>query len=119
MPEKKEGLKIIVRGQPIPAKRVTGRTLWKAKAYSDYKEFLAWQMKLAWRPKCPLVEDICIKRVSFYREKNLRADIDNLLKGVMEALALSGYIANDRQVVRVCNMTVEHGSNDPRVEIEL
>jgi len=119
MEEKKDDLKIIVRGQPIPAKRVTGRTLWKAKAYADYKEFLAWQIKLQLRPKFPITEDITLKRVWFYRENNRRADIDNLLKCVMEAIALSGYIANDKQVTRVLDMGMEYKSLDPRVEIDL
>lgn len=115
----KGSIVITVLGQPIPAKRVTRHTLWTARAYSEYKETLAWHLKLHLKPKTPLFSDITIKRLSFYRKTNQRADIDNLLKSVMEALAMSGYIANDRQVTRVEEMTVEHGSNNPRIEIEL
>ena len=110
---------ITIKGQPIPAKRVTGRMLWRAKDYADYKEFLGWEIKRALRPKVAITTDITIKRLAFFRQTNRRADIDNLLKSVMEALALSGYIANDKQVVCVERMTMEHGCENPRVEIEL
>jgi len=117
-------MKLILPGQPIPAKRVTRHTLWMARDYCDFKERLAWDFKRkvkalgAW-PAAPITKDITIKRLAFYRETNRRADIDNLLKGVMEALALCEYIKNDKQVVRITDMTVEHGSIDPRIEIEL
>lgn len=110
---------IIIKGQPIPAKRVTRHTLWMAKAYSDYKDYVAWELKRILRPKQPIKNDITIKRLAFYRETNRRADIDNLLKAIMESLALCGYIANDKQVVCIEKMTVEHGSLDPRIELEL
>jgi Holliday junction resolvase RusA-like endonuclease len=112
-------IKIVVKGQPIPAKRVTARTLWKAKAYADYKEDLAWQFKKALKPIKAITEDITIKGLRFYRSGNRRADIDNLLKGVMESLALCGYIANDKQVVRIKDMEMFHGQEQPRIEIEL
>ena len=110
---------ITIKGQPIPAKRVTRHTLWMAKEYAEYKQFVAWQLRKYLHPKVAITEDITIKRLAFYRRTNRRADIDNLLKSIMEALALSGYIANDKQVVGVENMTVEHGSDNPRVEITL
>ena len=112
---------ITIKGQPIPAKRVTRHTLWtpQARLYADYKEVLAWELKRALKPYKPITSDITIKRLAFYRETNRRADIDNLLKTVLESLALSGYIANDRQVVQVEKLTMEHGCSDPRIEIEL
>lgn len=110
---------IVIKGQPIPAKRVTRATLWKARDYAEFKENLAWEMKSLLTFNEPLTEDITIKRLAFYRKGNRRADIDNLLKAVMEALALCGYIANDKQVVGITNMTMLHGSDDPRIEIEL
>lgn len=90
-----------------------------AKDYSDYKESLGWVIKSVLKPKTPITEDITIKRLSFFRSTNRRADIDNLLKCVMEAIAMSGYIANDKQIIKVTEMTMEHGSDDPRVEIQL
>jgi len=110
---------IVIKGQPIPAKRVTRHTLWMAQEYAAYKEFVSWELRKILRPKVAITDDIVIKRLAFYRKTNRRADIDNLLKSIMEALALSGYIANDKQVVGVENMTVEHGSDNPRVEITL
>lgn len=90
-----------------------------AREYAEYKEYVAWELRRILRPKKPITEDITIKRLAFYRQTNRRADIDNLLKAIMESLALCGYIANDKQVVRITDMTVEHGSLDPRVELEL
>ncbi len=110
---------IVVKGQPIPAKRVTKASLWRARDYSDYKESLAWEFKKALKPQAPIYQDITIKRLTFYRKSGLRADIDNLLKTVMESLALSGYIANDRQVVGVERMWMEHNCSEPRIELEL
>lgn len=111
---------MVIAGQPIPAMRVTGRTLWKGKAYADYKEMLAWEMRRRGIPKrWDASKDMVIKRVAFFREGRRRADIDNLLKGVMEALAAAGFVDNDRQVVGIERMSVEHGSLNPRVEIDL
>lgn len=108
-----------MEGQPIPAMRVTRFTLWKAKAYSDYKTALAWVIKTKLKPLKPITEDITIKSIAFYREGNRRADIDNLLKCVQDALQLSGYIKNDNQITEIEHLTVLHGCTDPRVEIEL
>ena len=108
---------ITIKGQPIPAKRVTRRMLWRAKDYADYKEFVAWQLK---RVKIkPIVDDCHIKRISFFRKGNRRADLDNLLKSIMEAFEMSGVVKNDRQIVSIKNLEMTHNSKNPRVEIEL
>lgn len=109
-------IQIVIPGQPIPAKRVTGRCLWRAKAYADYKEMVAWELK---KLRLGQIDGDCsIQRMTFYREKNRRADLDNLLKSIMEAFQMSGIVKNDSQVVFIKNLSVQYKSDKPRVEIE-
>lgn len=112
-------MKVVYLGQPIPAKRVTRNSLWRARAYAEYKEDFAWYLKSQLKPKKPITNDIAIEQITFYRKGKLRADIDNLLKTVMESLALSGYIANDKQVVAINRMKMVYESDNPRIEIIL
>lgn len=110
-------MEIIIKGQPIPAKRVTKRTLWKAKEYSDYKDYVALSLL---RLKIPqMLGDITIKRISFFRKDHRRPDIDNLLKAILDSMQLAQVFKNDRQVTKIKELSVEHGCDDPRVEIEL
>lgn len=110
-------IEIKVKGQPIPAKRVTGRCLWRAKAYAEWKEFLAWEIK---KLRLGQIDGDCsIQRIAFYRSGGRRADVDNLLKGVLEAFQASGLVKNDSQVTFIKNLSVSYQSDDPRVEISL
>lgn len=114
---------VIIKGQPIPAKRVTGRTLWKAKAYADYKEYVAWELKKQVKPSdlCRLeaTGTVSIESIRFYREKRRTADLDNLLKGILEAFQMSGLVANDAEITHIEHLSVHYNAEEPRVEITL
>lgn len=112
-----KNIKIIIYGQPIPAKRVTGRSLWRAKDYAEYKEYLAFS--IIKKRIAPYKGDCYINNISFYRKGNRRADIDNLLKGVLEAFQMSGLVKNDNQVVGIGGLSLYYNSDNPRVEITL
>ena len=108
-------MKIIFEGQPLPAPRVTKRSLYiRGKEYAVWKEALAWHLKKMLRPA---EEKVHIVSVKFYREGKRTADIDNLLKGVLEAFEMAGIVKNDSEIRSIGMMSVSYDSKKPRVEI--
>jgi len=106
-------LRIPIRAKPTPRPRV--RTLqggYYPAAYQSYKDELEWLIKLAWRdvggstltgPQQVSVEfstDSTLIEITptDTTRKGVRGDIDNLYKGVADALESVGVIENDRQI---------------------
>lgn len=55
----------------------------------------------------------------FYRERNHAGDVGNYLKGLCDALATAGVVANDRQIAGHDGSRLLVDSRIPRVEITL
>jgi len=106
-------LRIPLRAKPTPRPRV--RTLqggYYPAAYQSYKDELEWLIKKAWRdaggstltgPQQASVEfspdSILIEITPTDTARNgMRADLDNLFKGVGDALESVGVIENDSQI---------------------
>lgn len=111
-------MKIVINENPIPAKRMTGKTMWygQAKKYVEYKNRLAEELNLhllgnpkgstmvvteKWDKKTLPIVLLVELRVKFYRDSNRVSDIDNLLKMVMDMLQTAGVVKNDDQVRKV------------------
>lgn len=108
---------ITFNGEPIPAVRVTGKSLWtpRAKRYAAYKKALAEYIQAQSRErmsgKLALV-------ATYYRSTKRRCDIDNLLKSTMDALTLAGVIGDDSQIEAVFAVK-ELDKDSPRVVFRL
>lgn len=119
----------------MPAKRMTGKTMWygQAKDYVDYKHQLANELKLhllgtttggsmvvteKWdRKSLPTTATVKLE-ARFYRDSRRPSDVDNLLKMAMDFLQTAGVIYNDDQV-REVHATVEKPVEKGRFELEL
>lgn len=77
---------------PEPAKRVTARTLWKAKAYAAFKAAATLLIRSAARGR--KLDTPCSITTRIWAVSE-RADLDNLHKGGMDAAVLSGVIPDD------------------------
>lgn len=109
-------MKIEIKGQPLPKPRMTRRAWYFYKKYWDYLENCALQMEEQ-KIRGQFEEDIYCK-VYFYRKDKRRADIDNLLKTVLELLQKTCIIDNDNQVTEIYSK-VEYGSKNPRTIIQI
>lgn len=112
-------MKVTVNLNPMPAVRMTSAGMYKdpqAMAYVDYKNSLAQELKLHMmgevkggkvevndkldRKSLPTTRLVGLK-VKFARDTRRRADIDNMLKMLMDVLQTAGIIYNDDQVREV------------------
>ena len=55
----------------------------------------------------------------FYRATKGRVDLDNLLKAVLDAATEAGVWVDDSQVREFTHVSVELGSKEPRVELQV
>ena len=113
-------IRIPLRGKPKPRPRVTSHGTYMDKKYTDWKidvaEELAVQgikepsiegnLKLILRFGTDFI-DIQLLKIVEVRAKHVRADVDNLIGGVMDALQDAGIIVNDAQIVAVEAVTWE------------
>lgn len=81
-----------IPGHPEPAKRVTQRSLWRAKKYAAWKAMAAALIRSKSRGR--KLETPCVLTMWIYK-KDRRGDIDNFAKAVMDAIVLSGIISDD------------------------
>ena len=106
-------LRIPIRAKPTPRPQAKkGQRAYYPKAYQSYKDQLEWLIKQAWRdvggstltgPQQLTVEfdpdSILIELTpTTTARNNTRGDIDNLYKGVADALETAGVINNDHQI---------------------
>ena len=107
-------LRIPIRAKPTPRPQAKkGQKAYYPAAYQDYRTELEWLIKQAWLetgggpwlldsqsvtiefgPKDILIELLPAEST----RKGVRGDIDNLYKGVADALESVGVIENDRQI---------------------
>ncbi|MFG1260058.1 RusA family crossover junction endodeoxyribonuclease [Xanthobacter flavus] len=77
-------------------RNVPGKGRVKTKAYKDWRQDAAWQIKAQRPPR--FGETVAI---SIQVPRSVKADLDNLNKAVLDALQDAGVVANDRQCERV------------------
>ena len=101
------------RPKPKVRPRVTSKGTFMPKEYREWKDLVAEHLRIS--AKGSVFEgpvrlhltfdtdeiDMTIISVDKTRPKHVRADIDNLIGGVMDALELSGVVVNDKQVIEV------------------
>ncbi len=138
-------MRLIIPVTPMGAVRMTGRGKWvspAAKRYLDYKTAVAWEAKRQAKLEVPIREPIRIVEIVYimpipkggritYTENGRRRtrkvepgdyhtskpDIDNLFKGVTDAL--NGIIwEDDSQICEVGRQAKIYG-HEPRIEIEI
>lgn len=106
-----------VDGQPIPKARPR---LGKNGAYTPEKtkawEYVVSQNAAIHLTEFPFTEDVWLT-LEFYRKGKQRADLDNLIKSVMDALNNIMWL-DDKQVVRI-TASVSYGSKLPGVRINV
>lgn len=117
---------VIVVGQPLPMPRpfLSRRGGIKPdERVKEYKKLVARYAEQVWHhelqkanPDLPLKGD-CGLRLEFARETMVRADLDNLIKTVQDALLGIAYL-DDHQIVELAARKT-HGAKRPRVEITL
>lgn len=101
-------------GQPLPAPRPRlgrGHT-YNDPAYTAYKQGMAWAMKAALHGAKPS-RDLLTVKVIFYRQGQRKADVDNLIKGILDPG--NRLIWVDDSQVREVLARVQYGSVTPRL----
>lgn len=97
---------------PYPAKpkarpRVTSRGTYMPKAYTEWKKAVGMIMALRMKPLTGRVQVSMVFHSDHFtisvnkteKERHGRADLDNLIGGVLDALVDAGVIEDDRDVV--------------------
>lgn len=112
---------VVVTGQPLPMPRPRINRhggVGTPKAIRDYKRLVAQTATYVWRNEkaLPLKGEVGL-RLSFSRETKVRADLDNLIKTVQDALLGIAY-QDDHQIVEL-SARKTYGVTRPRVEIVL
>jgi len=116
-------IRIPLRGKPKPRPRVTSHGTYMDKDYMEWRENVVLELHQQLNPNFdqPPIKgslrliarfgsdfmDIQLLKVDEVRAKHVRADIDNLLGGIMDALQDAGVIVNDAQIVAVEAVTWE------------
>jgi crossover junction endodeoxyribonuclease RusA len=107
-------IKFSIDGQPIPKARPR---VSKKRAYTPART-AAWEDAVGWAARAAQVEpamgDVYVS-LQFWRKGKARADLDNLVKGVLDGLNGIAY-DDDKQVVSL-RATVEYGHEKPGVDV--
>jgi len=93
-------------GKAVPDNRrlIVGHGRFVAnKAYQDFKEGLAWEVKAQCKTKFRRVNLMISVELA-----NKRIDKQNLLKPICDAVELSGIIKNDREIDTIMLMPIVH-----------
>ncbi len=82
----------------VPTVRMTQRSKWseRAQTYIKNQSDLAWLFKEAYTGE-PIAYPVIISFAAGYSDNRLR-DLDNILKGICDALEKAGVVANDRWI---------------------
>lgn len=104
----------------LPKMRMTQGSKWSKSAsrYLAYQETLAWEMKKA-RMEMAVIDEPVIMRYEVYLPHRRLSDIDNLQKGIADALQMAGILANDNLIEGIIESYIYRGSNEGRVNVEL
>lgn len=132
MPRRSDGFWLPWTPMPAPRPRAGRGGVHNPQAYTDWKDNIAWDIKLRSRQSNGDFGDVPVEvNLMLYptaaalqiveadpndgrdtTRRRLKGDIDNYLKAYLDALQHSGVIVNDRQVVAV-RATL---SSDPDLE---
>ena len=96
---------LTIPGRPVPAVRMTQRSMYKSKQalrYLAYKHQVGWAAKAA-GVKDPSAKDIEVTAIAYLCPKLKDIDVDNLGKAYLDGLNKIAWI-DDKQVVK---LTVE------------
>jgi len=108
---------LTVKGNPIPAARMTQRSKWSKGA----RRSLAWQetVAYAWMEQTgnATLKGPVVIEMKFYRKTRHITDIDNLIKGTMDGIQYAGgFEKGDHQVWKI--QAEKHiDKENPRVEM--
>jgi len=109
-------LRIPIRPKPTPRPRAKkGQGAYYPKAYQSYKDELEWLVKQAWvEAGKPVTKEPYAVTIGVYKDRfdvilsncwrdrdGLRGDLDNIQKGVLDALQAVGLIDDDRNVHQI------------------
>jgi len=102
----------------LPVKPISVNALYKGKRYKseEYKNFeseLAYNLPLDARIG---LEGPLVLEATFYIT-NMRQDLDNLLKGLLDVLEHCGVYSNDKQIVAI--RATKEKAKEPRIKVKL
>jgi Holliday junction resolvase RusA-like endonuclease len=109
-----------VEGQPIPKARWRSGAggAYTPQATVNWANQVGWTAVSQWRPRDPVIEDVAVT-LTFFRRGRQRADLDNLVKNVWDALNGIVY-QDDRQIVRAVNEVLyDHEEPGVWITVEL
>lgn len=115
-----DGLEIVHEGDLIPKARprVAATGAYMPDGYRDYRDGLAWAMK-AVRKQIILTPPLHVDAV-VYRRNFRRADCDNMLGTVLDAMVVAGWVEGDHWVlIPEAEVRVKHDPERPRVEVRV
>ena len=101
--------------QPKQRPRVVGKRAYTPDRTRDYERLIAWYAGIA-HPDNPLSGDLWVT-CYFYRKGQRRADVDNLLKAVLDAC--NGILWHDDQQIVALTGLVQYGSKSGSVVVEV
>ena len=127
-------MRLVIPIEPMGAVRMTGRGKWvkpAAQRYIEYKIVVGWEAKRQARLEVPIQKPIRIRELVFVmpipksRTRQVkpgdfhtsRPDIDNLFKGVTDAL--NGIIWEDDSLICEIGRQLKIYGDPPRIEIEI
>lgn len=112
-------INIIVPGRPVPAVRMTQKSMHVnkyAKRYLQYKKQVGWIARSHMQGE-PIEGDAGVRLTLYIHGRN-HGDIDNLFKGVTDALNKIVY-KDDRQIKRMESKIIPCDKTNERAEVEV
>lgn len=112
-------IKIIVPGRPVPAVRMTQKSMFTnkyAKRYLDYKRHVGLIARRDYKGK-PIDEKVAVS-LSIYLCGGNQGDIDNYFKSITDSLNKIIY-KDDRQVAEADIRKIECEKDEERIEVEI
>lgn len=102
-------MRLVIPGRPVPASRprVTRGHAYYPKRYADWLDAASWQVRASAKPvDGPVRVELVFRRGSVEmtvlpgpaRPSGVTGDIDNLVKGCLDAAVRGGMLADDSQV---------------------
>lgn len=116
-------LTVTIPGAPVPASRprVTRNGTYNAPRYKQWLSDASWWLRAGAIDQLGAVpmwtEPVSVTLTFCGARKN--ADIDNLQKGVFDAMQQAGVIVDDKQVIRVAAWKVEGKPQSTTVTVEV
>lgn len=107
-----------VEGEPVPKQRprfANGRA-YTPKKTEDYADVVGKVAGIAMQARDPLDGDLAAYMV-FYRKNHVRADVDNLIKGITDPC--NGIVWGDDKQIVIVHARVVYGSDNPRAVLRV